>query len=134
MSLQFVDLSGFIKSYRDRFHEIDTAAKTLNTELLTELSASVTNLAVADGESKIIDQFALFAAENGLTFNRSANARDIEPIFGEINESVREMIENQTLRKNTIYILLNLEDQVTASEKYPDSLQKTEDYAYLIIK
>ena len=134
MSLQFVDLSGFMKSYRDRFHEIDTAAKTLNTELLTELSASVTNLAVADGESKIIDQFALFAAENGLTFNRSANARDIEPIFGEINESVREMIENQTLRKNTIYILLNLEDQVTASEKYPDSLQKTEDYAYLIIK
>lgn len=133
--IQLIDLSGFIRNYRDRFHDVKISDETQQTiDFSDDLSESVKNLAVTDGESKVVDRFALFAVENGLTFNKSANARDIEPIFGETNESVREMIENRTLRNDTIYILLNSEDQIAASEKYPDSLQITDDYAYLIIK
>ncbi len=132
--IQLIDLSEFIRNYRDRFHDVGISDETRTIDFSDDLSESVKNLAVTDGESKVVDRFALFAVENGLTFNKSANARDIEPIFGETNESVRDMIENQTLRNDTIYILLNSEDQIAASEKYPDSVQITEEYAYLIIK
>lgn len=132
--VQIVDLSGFLRQFYSRFHEIDQSDQIiLNDDIFESIQGPVRHVAVTDGPSQVIDAFSLFAVENGCTFNRSANARNIRPIYGRTNESVHDMIENGTFDKETIYFLLNENDQMAAFEKYPEWYVASDPYPYLYI-
>ena len=134
LGLQITDFSEFNISFYNRFHQEKSSE---NLEFAEDIPVknfpSVKHLAVTDGDSRMIDRLALFAVENNLSFNRSANARKTLPIYGTVNETVHDQLTKQTLQKGVIYIIINDEDRKIAEENYPDNLYHTEDFLYIVI-
>lgn len=133
LGLQIADLSEFNISFYNRFHqEKSSEVQEFSIDIPMEAFPSVKHLAVTDGDSRMIDRLALFAVENDLSFNRSANARKIYPIYGRVNDSVHDQLVNRALQRDTIYIIINDEDKRLAVENYPNDFYRTEYFIYII--
>lgn len=135
LGLQIADFSAYNIDFYQRFHQTKTSeTMELFVDIPIDDLKSVSHMAVTDGDSKIIDRLALFAVENNLSFNRSANARKILPIFGMVNDSVHDHLVNRTLQRDTIYIIINDEDKRLVVENYPNDFYRTDNFLYMIIQ
>jgi len=132
--VQIIDFSDFILSYQNRFHQIADREVTtqLSQDQWNDIFGNVEHLAITEGDSKIIDAFALMAIENKITFNRSANARGIKNIFGGENIPISELILTKKFEAKTIYILLDQETISVAEKILPEDISELDGIKYFI--
>lgn len=135
LAIQFLDLSDFRSEYRSRFDHIDQRdSQIVSLDQWDEILDGVDHIAATNGESQAIDEFALLAANNSLTFNRSANARGIEPVFGGDMTSIVEIIQAQELQDHTLYVLLDDSIFAIAAERFPDKIVRLDGFNLLVNK
>ena len=104
----------------------------LSQDQWNDIFGNVEHLAITEGDSKIIDAFALMAIENKITFNRSANARGIKNIFGGENIPISELILTKKFEAKTIYILLDQETISVAKKILPEDISEVDGIKYFI--
>ncbi len=121
LGVQMMDLSKMIQTAYQRFRTIDEGAELLkSTEAWNNALTDIDHLAVTDGESDWIDALTLLAADHHLTFNRSANARGVMPVFGGDAVPVSEIVKTGKFENKTLYILLDENLSEIARIKWPD--------------
>ena len=80
--LQFADLDQFFRETAVRFRSPANELEEIPAEFPVLLPEGKTHLFCSEGDPKSADALGLFAADHHMTYNRSANARGIENIFG----------------------------------------------------
>lgn len=104
--IQIYDLHEFHTQTSFRFRNPDNTLPLLPSAFTESIPEDIRHIYCSEGDSKMKDAIALFAAENQMTFNRSANARDIEHIYG------GDMLDMETLTcemtdADSIYVYLD---------------------------
>ena len=106
--LQIADLSPYIRTAYERFHlQASTDEKTFRDPRWEMMAENADHLFITEGESKEKDLFALFAVDHELTFNKSANARGIQPIFGNDGIDIHEMLSSDDKPERSIFVILD---------------------------
>ncbi len=135
LTFQLFDLSLFMVRSYNRFHHPVIAMNPLvSSDKWVSLSAQSKHLAITAGDSKTVDAFALFAIENGLTFNSGTNARAIYPVYGGEQETVESVIDNERVRMDTLYILLSPESVRLAEMNYLYHIGSLDGIRYLLLR
>ncbi len=127
--LQIIDFSNFRTGYYRRFHSVSDVSENLTAELT--FPSGTKHIAVSDGKSSDKNQLALFAADHHLTFNQSANARAIQPIFGGPDLTIEETFDQKAFKKDTVYFILDSRMQTEVMEKYSEYVKIQNNWIYL---
>ena len=117
--LQAADLNGFHRQTAERFRHPDNDLPELDELLREAIPDETIHLYCSDGDSKTVDALALFAADHHITFNKSANARSIEHIYGGDQMEMADLSCSQ-LKMGSVYIYLR-------GDEYPETLDHCED-------
>ena len=80
--LQMMDLHLYFKNCAVRFRSPGNQITAVPDEFTRGLPENIAHLFSSSGDAKIVDAFALYAADHQMTFNKSANARGIRHIYG----------------------------------------------------
>lgn len=104
--LQSVDLHGFHRETAERFRNPANILPELPEALVSSIPEGTSHLYSSDGDSKIVDALALFAADHHMSFNRNANARNIEHIYGGDPLAMASLSCDQ-IRPDSVYIYLS---------------------------
>lgn len=112
--LQAVDLNDFHRQTAERFRNPGNDLPELDELLRESIPDETIYLYCSDGDSKTVDAFALFAADHHMTFNKSANARSIEHIYGGDQLEMNELSCSH-LQLGAVYVYLS-------GDEYPESL------------
>ena len=114
VGLQVLDLNQFHRETAQRFRSPANELPELPAEFMAAVPESALHLYSSEGEAKVVDRLALFAADRGMTFNLSANARGIEAIYG--GDMVEmDRLSCERLQPDSVYVFLN--------EDYPAELE-----------
>ena len=116
--LQAADMNGFHRQTAERFRNPGNNLPELADSLRESIPDETTHLFCSDGDSKTVDALALFAADQHMTFNKSANARSIEHIYGGEQLEMIELSCSQ-LQPGSVYIYLS-------QDEYPENLDLCE--------
>ena len=111
--IQAADLNQFHRQTAQRFRNSVNVMPELPAEFVDVVPEDTLHLYCSDGEAKILDRMALFAADRQMTFNISANARGIEPVYGG-DPLEMEKLSCDQLQPDSVYVFLN---------NYPANLQ-----------
>ena len=112
--LQVLDLNQFHRETAQRFRSPTNELPELPAEFAAAVPENALHLYSSDGEAKVVDRLALFASDRGMTFNLSANARGIEPVYG--GDMVEmDQLSCERLQPDSVYVFLN--------EDYPAELE-----------
>ncbi len=114
--LQFYDLHEFHSNTAERFRSPENLLPSLSAEFYDSIPKEIRHIYCSDGDSKMKDAIALFAAEHKMTFNRSANAREIEHIYGG-DMLAMEDLTCDMIGRDSVYIYL-------APDMIPSELDK----------
>ncbi len=101
--IQAADLSPLVKMAAERFRSPENHLADLPEELTAAIPADAEHLFVTGAEGKMTDALALYAADHRMTFNQSANARGIRPIFGG-EETDLARLECSRILPRSVYI------------------------------
>ncbi len=80
--VQLYDLHAFHTQTSFRFRNPDNTLPSLPSTFTESIPEDIKHIYCSEGDSKMKDTIALVAAEKHMTYNRSANAREIEHIYG----------------------------------------------------
>ena len=116
--LQAADLNGFHRQTAGRFRNPGNDLPELAGSLRESIPNDTIHLYCSDGDAKTVDALALFAADHHMTFNKSANARSIEHIYGGDQLEMNELSCSQ-LQPDSAYIFLG-------RDEYPENLDLCE--------
>lgn len=111
--LQTADLNGFHRQTAGRFRDPGNDLPELSVSLRESIPNDTIHLYCSDGDAKTVDALALFAAAHHMTFNKSANARSIEHVYGGDQLVMNELSCSQ-LQPGSAYIYLS-------RNEYPES-------------
>ena len=112
--IQVLDLNQFHRQTAERFRNPTNVLPELQVEFVNLIPENSSHLYCSDGESKMLDRMALFAADRKMSFNISANARGIEPVYGGDPVEMKNLSCDQ-LQPDSVYVFLNV-------DSYPASL------------
>ena len=101
--LQMVDFQVFFKDCADRFRNPENQIAAVPEEFIKILPENTVHLYSSEGDSKIVDAFALYAADHHMTFNKSANARGIKHNYGGDEIDLNSMT-CQNVEPDSVYI------------------------------
>lgn len=107
--IQAADLNEFHRQTTQRFQNPGNNLPELDTLLRESIPDEAIHLYCSEGDPKVVDALALFAADHHLTFNKSANARSIERIFGGDQLEMSGLSCSQ-LQPGSVYIYLDKGD------------------------
>ena len=121
--IQIYDLHEFHAQTSFRFRNPENMLPSLPSAFTEVIPENIKHIYCSEGDSKMKDAIALFAVKNHLTFNRSANAREIEHIYG------GDMLDMENLTceladVDSIYVYL-------APQRVPSELEDCADIAII---
>ena len=116
--LQAADMNGFYRQTAERFRNPGNNLPELAGSLRESIPDETIHLFCSDGDTKTVDALALFAADHHMTFNKSANARSIEHIYGGDQLEMSELSCSQ-LQPGSVYVYLS-------GDEYPENLDLCE--------
>ena len=103
--IQIIDLHQFHQETAYQFRNPENTLVELPVEFTKLITDDAAHFYCSAGDSKTIDALALFAIDNKMTFNRSANARGIRHIYGG-DELEMENINCDDIRSDSVYVYL----------------------------
>ena len=121
--LQVIDLQVFIRQCADRFRNPTNQITEISGNIIDKMPENIVHLYSSDGDSRTVDAFALYAADHGLTFNTSADARGIERIYGG-DVFVPEELTCSQLRTDSVYLYFS-------NVVFPEELNKCKGFEVL---
>ena len=101
--LQMMDFQVFFRDCAERFRNPGNQIAAVPDEFINLLPENTAHIYSSEGDSKIVDAFALYAADHQLTFNKSANARGIRHIYGG-DELDLESVTCRNVETDSVYI------------------------------
>ncbi len=116
--VQTADLSKFHQQTAVRFRNPGNSLPELSESLQELIPDETFHLYCSEGDAKVVDALALFAADHHMTFNKSANARSIEHIYGGDQLEMNHLSCSQ-IQPGSTYVYLN-------ENEYPPDLDLCE--------
>ena len=118
--LQIIDMQAFIRQCADRFRNPANQIAEISGTIIGEIPDITAHLFSSEGNSRTVDAFALYAADHNMTFNKSADARGIERIYGG-DVIVPEELTCSQLRTDSVYLYFS-------NINFPEELAKCEGF------
>lgn len=135
--VQVIDLSGFIGSISRRIRNVQntSAVETIDETAWAKLAKNMQHLAISDCDAALLDRFALFSIDHGLTFNRSANARGVKAVLGGDAIPLDERLQNGWIENGTLVVLCSDASLTAARERYgAENVHMLDGLGYLIVE
>ena len=132
--LQFFDLKNFYVQTSERFRQPSNSMAELPDEIDKLVRENkITHLYCSKGDSKVVDSFALFAANHQLSFNQIASARNIEHVYGGDPVEMDDLQCGQ-IKSDSMYVYLSTKELPEMLNRCPDTLSILIDDMVIITK